>query len=138
MRPWTKTHDALVAAKHKEGKSIQQIAKELKQPQYKVFDAHGRLKLKPRFAEPKPKEGPLKGTPRMHNPGVRPSDIGPIEGANPVREAERILRGRLTLRRGIELLDGHPCTLDDKMREANRILHKGGFPQLGRKREWLW
>jgi hypothetical protein len=138
MKAWTPRHDSLVILKHKEGKSVKQIARDIQQPEYKIHDAHSRLKLKPNIHIPNPKPDPRKSKPRQTVAKLRVADLPRNE--DPLADATNILRaaGRLTKRNEIEFLDGSPCDLDRKMTEANRILFRDGRPQLGKKQAWLW
>ncbi|MCE9567466.1 MAG: hypothetical protein K8U57_36150 [Planctomycetes bacterium] len=140
---WKPHFDKLILKKHADGKTVCRIAAELHTVESLVRAAHKRIGITPnsvdRSAEVRAK---VKSQKRPESITVGPpAPRGHLHGDNPVATAGLILGTRLSWLRDVEMLDGTPCDLDRKMREANRVLFGRGITrenQLGRKPGWLW
>lgn len=126
MRPLTRALIARVHEMQREGKTRPQIALELdiKLAAVDYYLAAGRKHERKRRSELGVREK------------IKPREV-PTErqtaGGSIVERANAILRRLGYTDKYIAWM-----SLDERMREANRVLRDEGVPQMGNKAEWLW
>lgn len=129
---WTPATEMRVIFLHDAGHTPVEIAFRVKRKEDMIRDCLARHRLTP---------NPDKPPKNYHSPmgeGPPAERQASPEGENPVRVVEAVLGSRLCYRpTGERLLDGRACSLDEMMREGNRLLKERGHPQRGKNPAWL-